>query len=279
MPQERTFRSEAIILSRTDFGEADRLLVIFTPRHGKQRAIAKGARKPAARKSGHVELFARTDLLLHRGRDLLIVSQAEMTEPYLPLREDLTRTAYANHAAELLDRFTTDEDEAESAALFDLLDVTLRRLCGESDLRIAARFYEMRLLDLAGFRPELARCALGGEAIQPEDQFFSVREGGVICPSCGGPLPEEAAMPISRYGLHALRALQRESWERVQALKLNEPLHLEIERVMLGYLVALLEKRLQSVDFIRRLRIEGAGTPAASAPPPQPSSHPAPTDL
>ncbi len=255
-PRERSFRTEAIILRRADFGEADRLLTIFTPRHGKQRAIAKGARKPAARKTGHVELFARTDLLLYRGRDLLIVTQAEMTEPYLPLREDLTRAAYANYVAELLDRFTTDEDEAESAALFDLLDATLRRLCGPADLRVAARFYEMRLLDLAGFRPELTRCARCGEEVRPEDQFFSPGEGGVIGPGCGATLPEGAALPITRQALHALRAFQREPWARVEALRLSEPLHLAIERVMLSYLVALLEKRLQSVDFIRRLRAE-----------------------
>ncbi len=256
----RTFRSEAIILSRSDFGEADRLLVILTPEHGKLRAIAKGARKPLARKSGHVELFARTDLLLHRGRDLLIVSQAEMTEPYLPLREDLTRAAYANYVAELLDSFTTDEDGGESAALFDLLDATLRRLCGESDLRIVARHYEMRLLDLVGFRPEMTACVYCGEAISPQDQFFSAAEGGVVCPVCGAQ-HVEVVVPISQHGLHALRVLQRESWAHVRALKLNTPLHLEIERVMLGYLIALLERRLQSAAFIRRLRAEGRQHP------------------
>ncbi len=254
--RERAFRTEVIILSRQDFGEADRLLVLFTPRHGKLRAIAKGARKPTARKTGHVELFARTDMLLHHGRDLMIVSQAEMVEPYLAVREDLTRAAYANYVAELLDRFTTDEDQAESADLFTLLDTTLTRLCGDSDRRIVARAYEIRLLDIVGFRPQLNRCALCDTPIEPVDQFFSARQGGVVCPTCGASLPPEAVVTISRHGLHALRALQREPWARVEALQLNEPLHLEIERVMLGYLVALLEKRLQSVDFIRRLRLE-----------------------
>ncbi len=254
-PKERAFRTQAIILRRADFGEADRLLTVFTPRYGKLRAIAKGARKPTARKTGHVELFARSDLLLHYGRELLIVAQAEMVEPYLAVREDLTRAAYANYAAELLDRFTTDEDETESAALFDLLDATLTRLCSVADLRIVARTYEMRLLDLAGFRPELARCVFGGETITAQDQFFSVTEGGVVCPTCGA--PREDVIAISRSALHALRVLQREGWGRVQALKLSEPLHLEMERVMQGYLIALLERRLQSADFIRRLRREG----------------------
>lgn len=253
---ERAIRTEAIILRRSDFGEADRLLTIFTPRQGKLRVMAKGARKPTARKSGHVELFARTDLLLHYGRDFWIVAQAEMTEPYLPVREDLLRAAYASYAAELFDRFTADEDSTGAADLFALLDATLYRLCGEADLRIVARCYEMRLLDLVGFRPNLTTCVLCGEPITAQDQFFSVAEGGAVCPR--HPEAPETALPISQHGLHALRVLQREPWETVRALKLNGPLHLEIERVMLGYLVTLLERRLQSVDFIRRLRREGA---------------------
>jgi DNA repair protein RecO (recombination protein O) len=257
MNQERTFRTEAIILSRMDFGEADRLLTLLTPRHGKLRAIAKGARKPTTRKSGHVELYARVDMLLHRGRDLMIVSQAEMTESYLPLREDLTRAAYASYVVELLDRFTTDEDGAESADLFALLDASLKQLCIVGDVRLMARYYEMRLLDAVGFRPELTRCVINGETITPQDQFFSALEGGAVCPACGTQLSPDTLMPISQSALHALRVFQREPWGRIRALELPGPLHTEIERVMLAYLISLLEKRLQSVDFIRRLR---AGT-------------------
>ena len=141
-----------------------------------------------------------------------------MVEPYLPLREDLTRAAYASYVAELLDRFTTDEGEDESATLFDLLDATLTHL-GEgadpgsrSDLRIVARFYEMRLLDAVGFRPELTRCITCGEAITPQAQFFSPAEGGAVCPDCGG--LRDNLLPISQPGLHTLRVLQREPWGR-----------------------------------------------------------------
>ncbi|MCY3864171.1 MAG: DNA repair protein RecO, partial [Chloroflexi bacterium] len=143
----RQFRTQAIILSRRDFGEADRLLTLFTPARGKIRAIAKGARKPSAKVSGHVELFARSDCLIHLGRNLDILTQAELIEPYLGLREDLARGAYANYVAELLDRFTADEEEA-SAELFTLLHQTLERIAAAADPRLAARYFELQLLDL-----------------------------------------------------------------------------------------------------------------------------------
>ena len=107
MPKPRQFRTQAIILSRRDFGESDRLLTLFTPARGKLRVIAKGARKPTAKLSGHVELFARSDCLIHRGRSLDILTQAELIEPYLGLREDLGRGALRQlrrRAARPLDR-------------------------------------------------------------------------------------------------------------------------------------------------------------------------------
>ncbi|MBI4630353.1 MAG: DNA repair protein RecO [Chloroflexi bacterium] len=89
--RERTFRTEAIVLRRKDFGEADRILTLFTPELGKIRAVAKGIRKPASRKAGHLELYTRSRLLVAKGRDMDIVTQAETVESYRPLREDLLR--------------------------------------------------------------------------------------------------------------------------------------------------------------------------------------------
>jgi len=183
--RERSFRTPALILKRRDFGEADRMLTILTPDDGKLDVLAKGARKLTSRKTGQVELFTRADMLLSRGREIGQVTQADMTAPYLPLREDLTRGAYANYAVELLDRFTTDSDEHDSGRLFKLLDATFERLSTAVDPRLAVRYYEIHLLDRVGFRPELHECVIEREPIQPEDQFFSVSEGGIVCPTCG----------------------------------------------------------------------------------------------
>ena len=250
----RQFRTQAIVLSRRDFGEADRLLTLITPAHGKIRAIAKGARKPSAKVSGHVELFARSDCLIHKGRNLDILTQAELIEPYLGLREDLRRGAYANYAAELLDRFTADEEEA-SGDLFTLLHETLARIAEAADPRLAARFFELQLLDLAGFRPELMECVMSREALRPEPQWFSHEEGGVVSRSAA-PLVSARLVEIDYDSLKLLRHLQRsaDAWERAGSLIISPGQHSSAERIMLGYIAHLLERKLESVDFIRRLR-------------------------
>ena len=251
----RQYRTQAIILSRRDFGESDRLLTLFTPERGKIRAIAKGARKPQAKLSGHVELFARSDLMIHRGRNLDIISQAELKDPYLGLREDLRRSAYANYVAELLDRFTADEDVSQSD-LFELLHMTLGRVADAADPRLATRYYELRLLDLVGFRPELSACVSTRAELLPEAQFFSNEEGGVVSRAAAAQL-DSALVSLEIETLKILRHLQRSvgDYDQVASLRLSPEQHAGVERILLGYIVHLLESNLQSVDFIRRLRI------------------------
>lgn len=248
---ERAFRTQAIILKRRDFGEADRILTIFTPDRGKLDVIAKGARKPTSTKTGHVELFTRTDMLIHKGRDLDIVAQAEMNRPYMGVREDLVRGAYASYAAELLDRFTGEADEGYEE-LFALLDETIERLCVDNDPRLAVRYFEMQLLDLVGFRPELTECVVSREDIQAEDQFFSYPMGGVVKPDYAH--DGMGVIPVTMLTLKLLRHMQRSAYSHVKTLAITPTLHDDAERLLLGYITFLLERKVQSVDFIRRIR-------------------------
>ncbi len=253
MPRpERVFRTEAVILRRQDFGEADRLLTLLTPEHGKLRAIAKGARKPTARKTGHVELYTLVDMLIARGRELHIVQQAETKEPFLRLREDLLRGSYAAYLVELLDRFTAEQDPGRGE--FRLLVQALGWLCDEDDPRLVARYYELRLLELAGFAPALHTCAIGQEPLEPRDQFFSPADGGVVCPDHRAGL--DRGLPLSLNALKVLRHLQRQPWHAVRQLQVGGPLHQDLERMMHAYISYLLEQRLQSVEFLRKLRLE-----------------------
>jgi DNA repair protein RecO (recombination protein O) len=254
MTKERLYRAEAIVLRRHDFGEADRLLTLLTRDHGKIRAIAKGARKPGSRKTGHVELFMRTQMLFARGRDLDIITQAELVEAYRPLREDLVRVTYASHMVEMLDRFTVENDAQPE--LYYLLADALGWLAETPDLLLTARFVELRLLGLVGFQPRLFQCARCGEVIEARDQFFSAELGGVLCPDCRRADPQADA--ISLAALKVLRYLQTRPYNTVQRLKVRRALHSELEGLMFDYLQHLLERRLQSADFLRRLRREAA---------------------
>ncbi|MBN1319110.1 MAG: DNA repair protein RecO [Anaerolineales bacterium] len=252
MDRERIYRSEAIVLRRHDFGESDRLLTLFSRDYGKIRVVAKGARKTLSRKAGHIELFMRSKMLFARGRNLDLVTQVELVEAYLPLREDLVRMTYASHAVELLDRFTAENDAHPE--LFKLLAEGLGWLAESQDLLLTARYYELRLLSLVGFELRLFQCAHCDAVLQPQDQFFSAEQGGVLCPECHW--VDERVLPITLNALKVLRYLQTRPYSSVQNLRIRRALHAELETIMHRTLEHILERRLKSVDFLKRLRVE-----------------------
>jgi DNA repair protein RecO (recombination protein O) len=253
MPTEpRSFRVEAVVLRHSDYGEADRILTLYTRERGKLRAIAKGARKIASRKAGHLEPFTRVALQLAKGRDLLIVTQAETVDVYQSLRDDLVRTGYAAYVIELLDRFVPDE-EAATPSLYRLLTETLSRLAAQGDGWLAVRYYEMRLLDFLGFRPKLFECANCDEEIQAEAQYFSAMMGGAICPRCGQGL--QSLWPISVEALKYLRHFQRSGYTEAARARPDAETQKEIETVMQGYFTYLLERELNTPGFIKRVKM------------------------
>lgn len=249
-PKFRSFRVDAVVLRHSDYGEADRLLTLFTRQLGKTRAIAKGARKIASRKAGHIEPFTHVKLQLAQGRDMFIVTQADTVDAYLPLRDDLVLTSHASYVLELLDRFSY-EDQTENPTLFRLLTDTLSRLASGADAWLVIRYYEMRLLDHVGFRPQLFECANCGRTIQPEDQFFSFSAGGVICPRCGQGLKH--LHNVSLETLKYLRHFQRSSYAEATRARPSLEVQQEAESLMQGYFTYLLERELNTPGFLRKI--------------------------
>lgn len=254
MVKNHSYRAEGIILRRHDFGEADRLLTVYTREWGKIKVIAKGARKPQSRKTGHVELFMRTQMQIATGKQLDLVTQAELIEPYRGLGQSLVRATYAGYAVELLDSFTPEKEP--NSTLFQLLADALEWFSQSDNLMLAARFYEMKLLSLVGFQPQLFYCVVTNRPIVQEDQFISAEEGGIVSPS--GREQAHRIRPISASAVKLLRYLQTHSWEQVHTLQLQPSLHNELEGIMHDYLQYLLEKRLRSAEFLYRLRREAS---------------------
>jgi DNA repair protein RecO (recombination protein O) len=233
-----------------DLGEADRLLTLFTPLEGKVKAIAKGVRRPGSKKSGHLEPFTRTRLMLARGRNLDIITQAEAVDYFPNLQSDLERLGAAAYIIELIDRFTVEDGGTEP--LYDLLLAALVQLDAGAPLASLARYFELRMLDLVGYRPQLFECVNCHQSIKPEDQFFSASAGGILCPSCGQ--RHQEADRISLDALKVLRHYQRSSYEVAVGPQVRPHVHNELDAIMEGYLVYLLERRLNAPDFLRQVR-------------------------
>ena len=187
-----TFKTEAIVLRSIRYGEADRILHLYTAERGRVNAIAKGSRRPKSRFGGRLEPFFRLDLMLHEGRsDLCTVTGAHTVDGYPALRSDGGSIDSAARACDAVLRLL-DVSEPNRPA-YNLLCRYLSLLdaeSGEASSEGAARAravglaFRLKLALAAGFSPELASCARCGE--RDGLAAFSGAAGGVVCASCEG---------------------------------------------------------------------------------------------
>lgn len=149
--RDRTYFTEAIVLARKNYGEADRLLAVFSKHYGKLRVIAKGIRRPTSRKKSALELFSHVRLFLAKGKNLDIVTDAEVKRNFSAWRKDLTKVGVAYHLSELVTRLSPEHQEHKE--VFDLLLASFQAL---SDLDYWSLYpfiqsFKVRLLEELGF--------------------------------------------------------------------------------------------------------------------------------
>lgn len=251
MAQPRLYRVEAIVLRQQDYGEADRILTLLTA-GGKISALARGIRRSTSHKSGQLGLFARATLMLARGRNMETVTQAENLEQHEGLHGDLLRFTYACYLSELCDRFAQPEEDSHE--IYDLLSLGLCWMAERPHLWIWARYFEVRLLEIAGYRPELHLCVRCGREVLAKDNFFSMPDGGVVCAACGPGDPPAAR--ISLGAQKVLRYLLGHDTEHVARLRVRARTARELEDLLGRYLEYTLERELKSSHFLHRLRRE-----------------------
>jgi DNA repair protein RecO (recombination protein O) len=165
------------------------------------------------------------------------------------IRDDLNKTADALYVLELIDKVST-EGQAEEF-LYRLLRDTLNRINDSSDTFNTIRYFEFRFLDASGFRPELTNCVGCKKPIQPEDQYFSPIQGGILCPQCG-PLDAKAVY-ASKDALRYLRHFQRSSYRDLAEVDVPAKVRSEMQKLLNIYIAAILEWNLKTPGFIRQI--------------------------
>ncbi|MBA2380736.1 MAG: DNA repair protein RecO [Chloroflexi bacterium] len=251
MPIPRRYSTDAIVLSRFDYGEADRILTLITPTGGKLKAIAKGIRRPTSRIGGSLEPFAELNVLLARGRTFDVVVQVSVGHAWLKLRDSLEGAATAWYLAELADRSLEEHRGAEPVyailrRAYELLDA------GMAPGRVA-RWYEMHLADELGVRPEVDRCVECDRILESTGRFRWVPPlGGVLCDRCPGPPHDRTGLTLD--ALKLLKAYQRQDVEALSGLRLAVATEREVESAMRDFIRNALERDARSLAFLDEIR-------------------------
>lgn len=176
------YRDVGVVLRTYKLREADRIVVVHTLDHGKVRAVAKGVRKTSSRFGARLEPMSHVRLLLYRGRELDIVSQAESVTTLAPMLSSLDRMSQGMAVVEAVDQLSLEREP--DPQLYRMLVGVLGTIAERPGPLVVPAFY-WKLLAAQGVRPELDRCVRCGDA-EPAAQLvsFDLHEGGVMCRSC-----------------------------------------------------------------------------------------------
>jgi DNA repair protein RecO (recombination protein O) len=269
------YRDDGVVLRTQKLGEADRIITLLTRQNGRVRAVAKGVRRTKSRFGARLEPFTHVDVLIHPGRSLDVITQAEVIRPYgTPLAGDYPRYTAGTAMLETAERFTPMEKEP-ALRQFLLLIGGLRAL-GEKDdkdekgdkrengengengaaaeevetaqvrePRLVLDAYLLRSLAVAGYSPALEQCARCGAA-GTRLTAFAVAAGGMVCSSCR---PPGAASP-SAETVALMLALLRGDWDA--AMRTERRQRVECSGLVAAYLQWHLEHSIRSLRHVER---------------------------
>ena len=203
MAGSRTYPAQAIVLHQTKLRESDLILTLVASDGSKLQAVAKGARKGGGRLAARVGLFSECSLLLAKGRNLDVVTEAQLIDAHLQLRMSPEKMVAASRVAELASLVSLED--VSDAFVFEITKRALAVLEESSDvshLDLIVAAYVWKLLAHSGWRPDLSSCTgCGDEAVS----FFSSEAGGLLCESCARNMA--GAEEIPAHDIAWLRAL------------------------------------------------------------------------
>lgn len=252
-----------IVLHRANFGETDRILSLYSRERGKIPCIAKGTRKPVSRLCGPTESLTYGAYQLAEGRNLHIVSQADVKNSFPRIHSDLGRVAYSSYISEMVDRLTEDHDC--NREVFDLLLSSLYLLERPNDPEKIAHMFEIQFMTLLGYEPVLDCCLRCRCESSGDTAFFSPSMGGVVCRGCG-PIPEDAiSLPVKT--LSAMRALSVADAHEVEKMQIPVLVNDGIARAMRWYVRYRMDGELKSAGFLESLRARRVPHPECPASP------------
>lgn len=245
------YNADAIVIRVRDFDEADKIVTLLTREEGKVQAVARGARRPRNRFSAGCQLFTQMKAQLFHGRNLDTLSQVEIAESFRRLREDLTRMAYASYACELSDELIKEKERNETPFL--LLLTALHLFNDGENPESVLRAFELKLLAMLGFRPNLEDCVSCGGKL-PDGPFlrFAPSAGGTLCDRCS--TEGEAVVRISRGALETMKRLTDADIRKIHVIRFGPEVQAEMARALDGYITYRVDKKLKSREFLDTMR-------------------------
>ncbi len=240
-----SYQTAAVVLGSRNWGEADKMVMLFTADRGLVEAAAFGCRRPRSPLAAGMQMFSSIEVQLSEGRRLDTVRQCTLKRHYKKLTEDLEVMAYGSFVAEFLREFLPlgQAEPQMFARLLYILDSFEVR-----NPRVTALMTVIQLLEFTGMQLYFEHCVHCGSVVN-DDALFSTTAGGILCADCREPGAQPFPDELRRFILR----LRDYNWEKPQDLKITGNLLMQAEQLFLNYLQSLLGRPLKSLAFIQQL--------------------------
>jgi DNA repair protein RecO (recombination protein O) len=248
------YHSDAFVLHTYKLGETDQIVVLFTREFGKLRAVVRRSHSPRRHTAGYYQPL----MLLHAivfgrpGQPLYRMHSVDIVQALRPLHEDFSLLRCGLYITELIDAATHEREPVPE--LFTLLHQALEQLTQTATPEMLLRLFELRLLMLTGYTPQLLYCAHCTRDLQPHERTFSPRLGGLLCTACAATARQ--TFTVSPEAVAYLRhALESDALEPPLVLlaataPLAATVQQELERLLHTHLTLCLGRELKSYAFL-----------------------------
>lgn len=238
----RQYKTEGIIIKRQNFGEADRMLTIYTRENGKIKALAKGVRKTHSKLAGHLELFYITEFLIHKGKNIDIISGAEMKKRFKNISDGKILN-YFFAVSELL--YYATEEKEENCAIYELIYEILSKI-NEENAILLFYVFEIKFYNQLGYHPETSKCALCSKKLVSKEVNFLYRGGGTICRECAGKKNESIKISDDTYKV--IRFSKNASIENLTKINYTNTVLKELDLIIRQMRYEIIERELKSLN-------------------------------
>ncbi len=241
-----SYKTLGIVIKRSNYGEADKILTIFTERFGKVKAIAKGVRKIKSKMAGSLEPFMLLELQLYEGKTFYIVTGAVIKEEYATEQFCLKDVSQCFFLGEMIDSFLQENQKAPQLFNTFIEAVELLRIKKHP---LVFWYYCLKIIEISGFKPSLFNCIHCHSKLSQEQNYWDQIEGGVICSSCQSKLNN--GNKIANNTIKILRLMDQNKGELLEKVKVERETFKELKDILEDYISFILEKEPKSKRFLK----------------------------
>ncbi|HVP57862.1 MAG TPA: DNA repair protein RecO [bacterium] len=251
-------RTQAVVLRSRKIRESSKIVVLFSQNYGKISTIAKGSLKPKSKFGSSLELFTHSSIMFYRkeNRELHTLSHSDIVNSFDNIKKDFVKLAYASVAGEVVERLVPQEEP--NKPLFALLVSVLGEFAAAErpELEIVLSSYQLKMLHLIGYGPELAKCVRCSRAVD-DRVWFGLLSGGILCPMCKD--KDLHAVAMSEGALAVMRLCESEPLDKLRRAYPADGVTREVADILNSFVRVQLGERpgVKSLDFLERIRDAG----------------------